>query len=141
MTAEAGTTQPCYPGFSTPAKAARRGSTSIFPGRRRRWGVASRTVSGPIRVDLDELDQLAQTLRRVQEQLGSLAQDFGRFDAAIGAPKVKAKLQEVAGNWSKARQRVNEEIGRLAAMAEFASATYKEREQAIIRAATGTAGD
>lgn len=141
MTAEAGTIQRCYPAFSTPAKAARSDSTSIFPGRLGRWEVASRTVSGPIRVDLDELDQLAQTLRRVQEKLGSLAQDFGRFDAAIGAPKVKAKLQEVAGNWSKARQRVNEEIGRLAAMAEFASTTYKEREQAISRAATGTAGD
>jgi DNA anti-recombination protein RmuC len=93
-------------------------------------------VAEPIRVNLDELDRLAQTLRRVQNQLGSLAQDFGRFDAAIGAPTVKSKLQEVAGNWSKARQRVNGEIGRLAEMAELASATYKDREQMISRAAS-----
>jgi uncharacterized protein YukE len=95
-------------------------------------------VAGPIRVDIDGLAGLAKTLAAIQHQLDNLGRDFGRFDAAIGAPKVKAKLSEVAGNWSVARQRINEELGRLASMAEAAAATYRATEQAIAQAASAT---
>ena len=97
-------------------------------------------MAGPIRVDIEGLAGLAKTLAAIQHELGNLGQDFGRYDAAIGASKVKAKLSEVAGNWSVARQRVNEELGRLASMAEVAAATYRATEQAIAQAASGPGG-
>jgi ABC-type transporter Mla subunit MlaD len=92
-------------------------------------------VAGPIRVDIDGLAGLAKTLAAIQQQLDTLGQDFGRFDAAIGAPKVKAKLSEVAGNWSRARQQIGQELSRLAAMADTAAATYRATEQDIAQAA------
>jgi hypothetical protein len=94
-------------------------------------------VAGPTRVDIDGLSGLAKTLTAIQHQLDNLGQDFGRFDAAIGAPKVKAKLSEVAGNWSIARKGITEELTRLAGMAEMAAATYRATEQAISQAAGG----
>ena len=97
-------------------------------------------MAGPIRVDIDGLAELARTLTAIQHQLDGLGQDIGRYDAAIGAPKVKAQLAQVAGNWSIARQGINEELGKLAAMAEAAAATYRATEQAVARAAGGTAG-
>jgi uncharacterized protein YukE len=95
-------------------------------------------VAGPLRVDIDGLAGLAKTLAGIQQQLDNLGQDFGRFDAAIGAPKVKAKLSEVAGNWSRARQKIGEELGRLAGMAETAAATYRATEQDIAQATAGS---
>lgn len=94
-------------------------------------------VSGPIRVDIEGLAGLAKTLSGIQQQLENLGRDFGRYDAAIGAPKVKAKLSEVTGNWSVARQRIGEELGRLASMADVAAATYRATEDAIAQAAGG----
>ena len=97
-------------------------------------------MAGPIRVDIDGLSGLTTTLTAIQHQLDNLGQDFGRFDAAIGAPKVKAKLSEVAGNWSIARKGINEELARLAAMADAAAATYRATEQAISHAAGDPGG-
>ncbi|MDQ1491829.1 MAG: hypothetical protein QOJ23_4343 [Actinomycetota bacterium] len=94
-------------------------------------------MAGQIRVDIDGLAGLAKTLAAIQQQLDNLGQDFGRFDAAIGAPKVKARLSEVAGNWSVARQRIGEELSRLAGMAETAAATYRATEQTVVQAAGG----
>jgi len=62
--------------------------------------VGSRSVAGPIRVDIDGLADLARTLTAIQHQLDGLGQDIGRYDVAIGAPKVKTQLAQVAGNWS-----------------------------------------
>jgi hypothetical protein len=43
----------------------------------------------------------------------------------------------VAGNWSVARQRIGEELSRLAGMAETAAATYRATEQTVVQAAGG----
>ena len=87
-----------------------------------------------IRVDIAGLDGLVRTLSAIRDQIGTLGQDIGAYDDAIGAPKVKQKLSEVAGNWSQARRRVSDEIGRLASMAETAAATYRAKEQDISNA-------
>jgi hypothetical protein len=97
-------------------------------------------VAGSIRVDIDGLAQLARTLSAIQHQLDGLGRDFGRYDAAIGAPKVKAQLSQVAGNWSIARQGINKELARLAAMAEAAAEAYRATDEAVARAAGGGAG-
>ena len=51
---------------------------------------------------------------------------------------MKAKLSEVAGNWSRARQQIGEELSRLAGMAETAAATYRATEQDIAQATAGS---
>jgi len=98
-------------------------------------------VAEPIRVDIDGLAGLAKTLSGIRQQLENMGRDFGRYDVAIGAPKVKAKLSEVAGNWSIARRGITEELARLASMAETAAATYQATEQAISKAAGGHGGE
>lgn len=91
-------------------------------------------MAGPIRVDIEALDRLAQDLRSIQHRLNDFGRDFGDFDSAIGARVVQARLAEVAGNWSRARQRINEEISRLADMAATAAETYRATERGISRA-------
>jgi len=91
-------------------------------------------VAGPIRVDIEGLDRLAQDLRSIQHRLNDLGRDVGNFDSAIGARVVRSRLAEVAGNWSRARQRINEEISRLADMAATAAETYRGTERDITRA-------
>lgn len=100
--------------------------------------VGSRTVAGSIRVDIDGLAELAKALRGIQQELDNLGHDFGRYEAAIGAPRVKAKLSEVAGNWSTARQRIGQDLGQLASMADVAAATYRATEDTISQAAGGS---
>ncbi len=93
--------------------------------------VVSRSVTGPIRVDIEGLDLLAHDLRTIQHQFNDLGRDFHRFDAAIGANRVRERLAEVAVNWSQARERVNEEVSRLADMAASAAETYRATERDI----------
>jgi hypothetical protein len=88
-------------------------------------------VAGPIHVDIEGLGRLAQDLRSIQHQLSALGRDFGQFDSAIGARVVKTRLADVAGNWSQARQRINEQISRLADMATLAAETYRATEGRI----------
>jgi hypothetical protein len=88
-------------------------------------------VAGPIRVDIEGLDQLAHDLNAIQQKLDGLGRGLGDYDAAIGAIGVRARLAEVAGNWSNARQRINQQMGQLAEMAASAAATYRATERAV----------
>jgi hypothetical protein len=88
-------------------------------------------VAGPIRVDIEGLDRLADKLRLIQHRLNDLGRDFDTFDSAIGAPVVRDRLAEVAGNWSRARQRINGHISHLADMAATAAEHYRTREAEI----------
>lgn len=54
---------------------------------------------------------------------------------------MRARLAEVAGNWSQARQRTNEKISRLADMAASAAETYRVTERDIARAAGSSGQD
>ena len=94
-------------------------------------------MASPIRVDIDGLSSLATRLRAIRQQLENLGYDFGRFDREIGAPVVRARLGEVAGNWTAARQRIGRELTRLADMADTAASTYQAKEDEISRAASG----
>jgi hypothetical protein len=93
-------------------------------------------VASPIRVDIDELDSLARSLRTVQSRVAAFGRSFEHYDRAIGAPQVRERLSDIVGNWSRARERIGEEVARLAAMAEGAAAVYRATEAAITKAAT-----
>lgn len=60
---------------------------------------------------------------------------FEHFDRAIGSPQVRDRLSDVVGNWSRARERIGQDVARLAAMAEGAAAAYQATEAAISKAA------
>jgi hypothetical protein len=63
-----------------------------------------------VKVDPDALDGLGQRLVGLQARLDSLGRDIGAHDAAIGAPKLKAVLSELAAAWASTRQTLGEEL-------------------------------
>lgn len=98
-------------------------------------------MAGPIRVDIEGLDQLGHSLRDIRHRLENLSRDFRDFENAIGAIGVRRRLAEVAGNWSNARQRINRDLSRLADMAGSAAQTYRATEQEVSRAANSPRQD
>jgi hypothetical protein len=97
-------------------------------------------VAGELQVDIDGLRNLSRALTGIQQDLGDLGADFGMYDAVLGAPAVKQELSKVAGNWKKARQRINGELEALAKMAELAATQYATAEAEISRSCPVDAG-
>ena len=93
-------------------------------------------MADQIRVDIDELDRLAQSLRTVQSRVATFGRSFEHYDQAIGARQVRDRLSDVVGNWSRARERIGEDLARLADIAEGAAAAYRATEAAVSGAAT-----
>ena len=90
-----------------------------------------------LEVDIDELDALGRRLRALRDSFDAMGRDFGAYHDAIGSRLVNQRLVQVAGNWTKHRQRIAAEIEAAAAMAEAAAAQYR-RTESDISAAAGT---
>ena len=85
-------------------------------------------------VDVDELEALG---RRLRDGFNTMGRDFVAYHEAIGSRVVNERLVQVAGNWTKHRQRIGADIEEAAAMAEAAAAQYRRTESDIAGAAQG----
>lgn len=93
-----------------------------------------------IRVDPAALEELAKRLAGLKvefEGLGELMEDYER---AAGSREVARKLEDFADNWSHERQKITEQLQKLAAMAAGASCFYREREAALAAELNQSAG-
>jgi hypothetical protein len=77
------------------------------------------------------LDGLGRRLVSLQARLDTLTRDIGSYDAAIGAPKLKAKLSELASYWAATRQALGQELATLGELASSAAAQYRATEKGV----------
>ena len=91
-----------------------------------------------LEVDIDELEALGRRLRALRDGFDTMGRDFGAYHEAIGSRRGNERLAEVAGNWTKHRQRIGADIEEAAAMAEAAAAQYRRTESDITGAAQGS---
>ena len=84
-----------------------------------------------LEVDFDDLEALGRRLRALRDGFNTMGQNFALYHEAIGSKKVNDRLAEVAGNWTKHRQRIGTEIEEVAGMAEGAAARYRENESHV----------
>jgi hypothetical protein len=91
-----------------------------------------------LEVDIDELEALGRRLRALRDGFNTMGRDFNAYHEAIGSRRVNERLAEVAGNWTKHRQRIGADIEEAAAMAEAAAAQYRRTESDITGATHGS---
>ena len=90
---------------------------------------------GSLDVDIEALEHFAPRLRALRTRLDQLGQNLAAFQGAVGSRRINHRLEELAGNWKRHRQRLGTELETLAAMVEAAAATYRQQEADIAAAA------
>jgi hypothetical protein len=88
-------------------------------------------VRGFADVDIEALKDLGPRLRALRIRLDQLGQNLACFQGAVGSRRINHRLEEVAGNWRHHRERLGTELETLAAIADAAAATYRQKEAEI----------
>jgi conjugal transfer/entry exclusion protein len=82
-----------------------------------------------IKVDTTRIDQLAQELRGLHSEFNSLESRVDDYQGAVGHQRVVDRLEELASNWSDARDNILQRLERLAQVCQEVARTYRDQEQ------------
>jgi hypothetical protein len=93
-----------------------------------------------IRVDPNRIDDLARELRGLHSEFNSLERRVDDYERAVGHRRVVDELEELASNWSDARDDILGRLEALAAACEQVARTYRDQEAHLARQAQQNSG-
>lgn len=91
-------------------------------------------------VDLDGLDEFASNLESVRARMNATRSMLDSHSGQLGAAEVETALDSFESNWSDGRKKIDDNAGRLAAMATEASKGLRQADRDLAAELT-TAGD
>ncbi len=93
-------------------------------------------MSDPIdlAVDLDALQQLCNRLTLIHDSLANAKDDVEAYEAALGSPRVAAKLHSFTSGWKDGRKKIEGNVDKLVGKVQGVAQTYLEQEKSFVHA-------
>jgi hypothetical protein len=93
-----------------------------------------------IRVDPQRIEDLAGELRSLRSEFDSLERRVDDYQSAVGHGRVVGQLEELASNWSDARDDILQRLEHLAAACDGVARTYRDQEAHLAKQAQSVSG-